>query len=142
MGKPVTDRACPDPQCAMFGKIGKGNVAFRGFLRLKRGRRRRCRCEACGATFVPSVGAPYHRLKCTKAQFDKDAALSVGGTVEVGHRTHMHLSWNTVARRLERAAEAAERFGARLLTGYMLTELQADEIRMFIDSKRRVRSRP
>ena len=44
----------------------------------------------------------------------------------------MHLSWNTVARWLERAAEAAERFSARLLRGYMLTELQADEIRTFI----------
>ena len=43
-----------------------------------------------------------------------------------------------MTRRIERAAEAAGRFGARLLTGYMLTELQADEIRTSLNSKKRV----
>ena len=77
MRKPVTDRACSDSQCAMFGKIGKGNIILHGFLKLKRGRRRRYRCEACDGTFVSSLGTPYHRLKCTRAHFDKVAALYV-----------------------------------------------------------------
>ena len=123
----------------MFGKIDKGNVTFHGFLRLKRGRRRRYRCEACCTTFVSSVGTPYHRLKCTRAQFDKVAALSVEGLSKSAIARVMRLSWNTVARWLQRAAEAAERFSARLLSGYALIELQADEIRTFIDRKRRVR---
>ena len=114
-------------------------MAFHGFLKLKRGRRRRYRCEACRATFVSSVGTPYHRLKCTRAQFDKVAALSVEGLSKSAIARVMHLSWNTIARWLERAAQAVERFGARLLRGYVLTELQADEIRTFIDSKKRVR---
>ena len=63
----------------MFGKPGKGNIVLHGFLRLKRGRHRRYRCEACGGTFVSSVGTPYHRLRYTRAQFDKAAALSVEG---------------------------------------------------------------
>jgi transposase-like protein/IS1 family transposase len=138
MGKAVTDCACPNAQCAMFGKIGKGNIVLHGFLKLKRGRRRRYRCEACGRTFVSSVGTPYHRLKCTRAQFDRVAALSVEGMSKSGIARVMHLSWNTVARWLQRAAEAAERFSDRVLRGYMLTELQADEIRTFIDSKKRV----
>ena len=91
MGKAVKDRACPNPQCAMFGKIGRGNVTLHGFLRLKRGRRRRYRCKACCATFVSSVGTPYHRLKCTRAQFDKVAALSVEGLSKSAYlRVPMH----------------------------------------------------
>ena len=41
------------------------------------GRRRRYRCKSCGGTFVSSFGTPYHRLKCTRAHFDKVAALYV-----------------------------------------------------------------
>ena len=79
MGRTVTKRACPNAQCAMWDKAGKGNVVLHGFLKLRRGRRRRYRCKACGRTFVSSLGTPYHRLKCTRAQFDKVAALSVEG---------------------------------------------------------------
>ena len=142
MGKAVKDRACSDSQCAMFGKIGKigkGNIVLHGFLKLKRGRRRRYRCKACGGSFVSSVGTPYHRLKCTKAQFDNVAVLSVEGLFKSAIARIMRLPWNTVARWLERAAQAAERFSSRLIAGYMLRELQADEIRTFIDRKKRVR---
>jgi len=123
----------------MFGKLGKGNIVLHGFLKLNRGRRRRYRCEDCGRTFVSSVGTPYHRLKCTRAQFDNVAALSVEGLSKSAIARAMRLSWNTVARWLERAAQAAERFSSRLMTGYTLRELQADEIRTFIDRKKRVR---
>jgi len=123
----------------MFGKAGKDNIVLHGFLKLRRGRRRRYRCRSCGGTFVSSLGTPYHRLKCTRAQFDRVAALSVEGLSKSAIARIVRLSWNTVARWLERAAQAAEPFSARLVRGYMLTELQADEIRTFIDRKRRVR---
>ena len=45
------------------------------------------------------------------------------------------LSWNTVARWRERAAEAARRFNDRMTHGYELRELQADEIRTFVHRK-------
>jgi IS1 family transposase len=122
----------------MSGKTGRGNIVLHGFLRLKRGRRHRYRCETCGRTFVSSLGTPYHRLKCTRAQFDKVATLSVEGMSKSAIARVMHLSWNTIARWLQRAAEAAERFSDRVLRGYMLAELQADDIRTFIDSKKRV----
>ena len=35
MGKAVTDRPCPNAQCAMFDKIGKGNIVLHGFLKLQ-----------------------------------------------------------------------------------------------------------
>ena len=77
----------------MSGKAGKGNIVLHGFLRLKRGRRRRYRCEACGRTFVSSLGTPYHRLKCTRAEFDKVAALSVEELSKSAIARVMRLSW-------------------------------------------------
>ena len=43
MGRPVTDRLCPNVECAMSGKTGKGNIVLHGLLKLKRGRHRRYR---------------------------------------------------------------------------------------------------
>ncbi|MDP6439349.1 MAG: hypothetical protein QGH74_06925 [Candidatus Brocadiia bacterium] len=43
MGRPVTDRPCPNAECGMSGKIGKGNIVLYGFFKLKRGRRHRYR---------------------------------------------------------------------------------------------------
>ena len=37
MGSDVVNRACPNAQRAMFGKLGKSNVVLHGFPRLKRG---------------------------------------------------------------------------------------------------------
>jgi len=41
MGKAVKDRACPNTECGVFGTTGRGKIVLHGFLRLKRGRRRR-----------------------------------------------------------------------------------------------------
>ncbi len=47
------------------------------------------------------------------------------------------LSWNTVSRWLERAAQAVEQFSKLRLRGFVLQELQLDEIRTFLDRKKR-----
>ncbi len=47
------------------------------------------------------------------------------------------IAWNTVARWLERAAGACRRFNGRTITGFAVTEVQADEVRTFVGSKER-----
>ena len=47
------------------------------------------------------------------------------------------LAWNTVARWLERAASVCRRFSDGRTTGFVATELQADEIRSFTGGKTR-----
>ena len=136
---PVCCQCCPNPQCELHGKPGKGNIIRHSFVKLKHGRRRRYRCTVCGKTFCSTTGTPYHRLQCSRSAFDQVATLSVEGLSKSAIARAMHLSWNTVARWLQRAAEAARCFSSRLLKGYALTELQADEIRTFIDRKKRVR---
>ena len=48
------------------------------------------------------------------------------------------MAWGTVARWLESAAIYASRFNDRMLKGFLIRELQADEIRTFIGAKKRV----
>ncbi|MDA2923204.1 hypothetical protein MYX65_00865 [Acidobacteria bacterium AH-259-L09] len=48
------------------------------------------------------------------------------------------MTWGTVARWLELAATFAERFNHRMLKGFVIHELQADEIRTFIGTKKQV----
>ena len=70
----------------MSGKAGKGNIVLHGFLRLKRGRRRRYRCKACGRTFVSSLGtqclaAPLELLRCHYNFIRPHGGLKVGTEV-------------------------------------------------------------
>ena len=59
--------------------------------------------------------------------------MSISATARVtGH------SRNTIARWLERASTAAKRFNHRMLRGFDLMELQADELCTFIGSKRNI----
>jgi hypothetical protein len=48
------------------------------------------------------------------------------------------MAWGTFARWLELAARYAERFNRRRLRGFILHELQSDEIRTFVGDKKQV----
>ena len=48
------------------------------------------------------------------------------------------MAWGTIARWLESAATYAARFNDRMLKGFVIRELQADEIRTFVGAKKRV----
>ena len=48
------------------------------------------------------------------------------------------MAWGTVARWLELAASYAERFNLRMLKDFVIHELQADEIRTFVGTKKQV----
>ena len=48
------------------------------------------------------------------------------------------MAWGTVARWLQSAATCAERFNNRMLKGFVIHELQADEIRTFMGTRKRV----
>jgi transposase-like protein len=77
--KPVTNRACPNPDCASHAQFGKGNIVRHSFIRLRRGRRRRYRCKTCGRTFCSSTATPYHRLHYSPSTFDQVIHMSVEG---------------------------------------------------------------
>ena len=133
--KPINDRFCPNANCALDGQLCQGNIVRHGFIRLKRAKRRRYRCTACRKTFCSTTGTPHYRLHCTRKTFEEVACMSANGISKAAIARIRGVSWNTVARWLERAADAARTFHDVVMQGYTIRELQADEIRTFVPAK-------
>ncbi len=84
-----------------------------------------------------NTGTAYSGLRCTRREFDQVASLRVEGvSISATARVTGH-SRNTIARWLERASRAAERFNRQMLREFEIVELQADELYTFIGSKSR-----
>ncbi len=84
-----------------------------------------------------NTGTAYSGLRCTRREFDQVASLRVEGvSISATARVTGH-SRNTIARWLERASRAAERFNQQMLRDFEIVELQADELYTFIGSKSR-----
>ncbi len=127
--------SCLNPECRAHGKVGSGNVVPHGFYRRRSGKRRRYRCVECGKTFSSTKGTPYYRLQHRRATFDAVVALRVEGVIISAIARIEGIGWNTVARWLEKAAAACRRFSRRRIAGFVVEELQADEIRSFAGAK-------
>ena len=129
--------SCLNPECRSHEKVGSGNVVRHGFYRTRSAKRRRYRCLECKKTFSSTKGTPYYRLQHRRATFDAVVALRVEGVSISAVARVEGLAWNTVARWLERAAPVCRRFNHGRITGFVVEELQADEIRTFTGSKSR-----
>ncbi len=133
-----SSRACPNPNCPLSGQSGKGNIICHSFYITTQGRRRRYRCKECGRTFCSTYGTPYYRLHKPRSLFDEVVHMCVHGVAISAMARIKQMAWGTVARWLQSAAAYAERFNNRMLKGFLIHELQADEIRTFIGTKQRV----
>ena len=101
------------------------------------GKRRRYRCVTCGQTFSSTKGTPYYRLQHRRARFDAVVALRVDGVSLSAIARVEGIAWNTVARWLEHAADGCRDFNQSRMAGFVVEELQADEIRSFVGGKTR-----
>ena len=129
--------SCLNPTCSLPGNVPSRRIIRYGFYRTTAGKRRRYRCVGCGHTFSTTKGTPYYRLQHRRTTFDTVVTLRVEGVnISAIARTE-RLAWNTVARWLERAASVCRRFNHGRTTGFVATELQADEIRSFTGGKTR-----
>ena len=130
------DVACWKPGCDNFGKPGIDIVGHGSFL-AKSGRRRRYRCKVCGGTCSTNTGTAYSGLRGTRREFDQVAGMRVEGVSISATARLTGRSRNTVARWLERASIAAQRFNRQMLRDFEIVELQADELYTFIGNKSR-----
>ena len=133
----LKNRRCLNPACTFHGKVGSGNIVRHGFYTTRSGKRRRYRCVRCAKTFSSTKGTPYYRLQHRRATFDTVVALRVEGVSISAVARVEGIAWNTVARWLEKAADACRRFNSGRISGFGVEELQADEIRSFAGSKDR-----
>jgi transposase-like protein/IS1 family transposase len=107
-----------------------------GFYPTRWGKRRRFRCKMCRRTFCRNRGTVYHRLQHRRATFDEVAALSVEGVNKSAIARVQQIAWNTVDRWLEKAAASCRRFNDQRITKIIIRELQADEIRTLVGSRK------
>ena len=129
----IDEMACAKLGCDNFGKPGL-NIVGHGSFATKSGRRRRYRCKVCGQTLSTHTGTVYAGLRCSRREFDQVASLRVEGmSISATARVTGH-SRNTIARWLERASTVATRFNQRMLRGFEILELQADELCTLIGS--------
>jgi transposase-like protein/IS1 family transposase len=128
---------CLNPTCSLQGNVASTRIIRYGFYRTAAGKRRRYRCIRCGQTFSTTKGTAYYRLQHRRATFDTVVTLRVEGVSLSAIARTERLAWNTVARWLERAGAVCRRFSDGRTTGFVGTELQADEIRSFTGGKTR-----
>src|SRR5215471_10623552 len=128
---------CSNRDCRSSAKTAFGSVIRFGFYQTRWGKRRRYRCQTCKKTFCSNTGTPYYRLQHRRATFDQVATLSVEGLNKSAIARVECIGWNTVDRWLERASDWSRRFNEEEMTGFRATELQADEIRTFIQGKQK-----
>jgi len=133
-----SNRTCPNSDCSLNGQVGKDNIVRHSFYITTQGRRRRYRCKECGRTFSSTHGTPYYRLHKPRSLFDEVVHMCVHGLAISSMARIKKIAWGTVARWLESAAKYAARFNDRMLKGFVIRELQADEIRTFVGAKKRV----
>ena len=130
-------RSCPNPDCSLRGQADKGNIIRHSFYITTQGRRRRFRCKR-GRTFSSTHGTPCYRLHKPRFLFDEVVYMCVHGIPISSMARIKRMAWGTIARWLESAATFAGRFNDRMLEGFAIHELQADEIRTFAAAKERV----
>ncbi len=76
-------------------------------------------------------------LNLRRSTFDAVSALRVDGVSILAIARIEGIAWNTVARWLERAAQTCRRFNREAIAGFVVEELQADEIHSFAGGKKR-----
>ena len=130
-GKSNHAASCPNELC------DSSNIALNGYSKVKWAKRRRYRCSNCGETFGATTGTPYNRLQHPMRKFDRVASITVEGVSKSSIARLEGLSWNTVPRWLELAASLARRFNNAKTRGYVLRELQLDELSTFLQSRNR-----
>jgi len=104
----------------------------------RQGRRRRYLCKTCEKTFCSTKGTPYYRLHKSRSDFDEVVQMTVEGVGISSISRIKCFSWNTIASWQYLACQVAGEFNDQNLKGPEIFELQADEIRTFTGTKKKV----
>jgi hypothetical protein len=126
--------ACPNPECADYGRRGAANLRLHGWS--GRGKRIRClRCATCGADFSERANTPLFGLRTSEETL---VALARHLAEGVGCRATARLTGvtlNTVLRFTQRFGRHAELFHDSKVRGIQPEQIQADEAWSFVGKK-------
>lgn len=128
-------QSCPNPTCASYRLINRGNVSAISTYLTQSGKRRIFRCKDCERTFSETRETVFFDLRTSeekvimalKMLLVKVALSDIGFVLGVTEETV--LEW------LRRAAHKAQEINAHLLRDLSVTEVQLDEMWSFIRRK-------
>ena len=127
--------ACPNPDCADYGRRGAGNLRLHGWS--GRGHRIRClHCATCGTDFSERANTPLFGLRTSE---DTLVAIARHLAEGVGCRATARLcgtTLNTVLRFTARFGKHAELFHDLTVRCIHPKQIQADEAWSFVGEKR------
>jgi hypothetical protein len=127
--------ACPDPDCADYGRRGAGNLRPHGWS--TQDNSVRClRCTTCGRHFSQRANTPFFGLRTSEVTLIAIARHLAEG---VGCRATARLcgtTLNTVLRFTARFGKHAELFHDSLVRHVQPEQIQPDEAWSFVGKKR------
>ena len=132
--------ACPNPDCAAYGRRGAGNLRLHGWSGT--GHRIRClRCATCGTDFSERANTPLFGLTSSEQTLAAIAEHLADGCGVRATARLCKVSRNTVLRFTRRFGQHAELFHDCMVRGVQPKQIQADEAWSFVGKKTRAVTR-
>ena len=132
----LSAEACPNPQCALHGKTGAGNIVANGTHPAKDGRRlRKFLCRACGGSFCERTGSIFYDLRSSEKEVLLALKLLVKGMPLRGVAEVLEVKLDTVRHWLSLAADQSERVNERLLRELKVSQVELDALWSFVKKK-------
>ena len=126
--------ACPNPDCAAYGRRGAGNLRLHGWS--GRTRRIRClHCATCGADFSQRANTPLFGLTSSEETLAAIAEHLADGCGVRATARLCKVGRNTVLRFTARFGKHAERFHDSMVRGVQPKQIQPDEAWAFVGKK-------
>src|SRR3954464_12752009 len=126
--------ACPNPDCAAYGRRGAGNLRLHGWS----GRAKRIRClhgAACGTDFSERANTPLFGLTSSEDTLAAIAEHLADGTGARATARLCKVGRNTVLRFIRAFRQHAELFHGSMVRHGQPRQIQADEAWSFVGKK-------
>lgn len=129
----LSHEACPNPQCELYGKTGRGNIVSNGSHPRRGGQKvRKLLCKRCGGSFCERSGTIFYDLRSPEEKVLMALKLLLKGMPLRGVAEVMEVKLDTVRRWLRVAAEQSEEVNALLLRELKVTQVELDALWSFV----------
>lgn len=127
------NEACPNPQCTLYGKKGKGNIVSNGTIKSKEGEiRRKFLCKICGESFCNRSGTIFYDLRTPEEKVLLAIKLLVKGMPLRGVADVLGVKLDTVRHWLKVAAEHCDKINEILIKELNVSQVELDALWTFV----------
>jgi transposase-like protein len=126
------DVACPNKNCADYGKMEKGNVVGNGTYRIKNGIVHRYICRTCSKSFTSQPKIIFYDLETDEETFFLALKMILKGMSLRGTAEVLGVKLDTVRRWLRIAAENREETNKVLMKEIKVDKVELDELWTFV----------